>query len=64
MQEELNEFDRSKLWYLVSKLLDRAISRTRRVFRIKLDGTFSPVVRTKAIRIWIKFATDIEFKMF
>ena len=37
MQEELSQFERSKVWNLVPRLHDRTIIGTRWVFRNKLD---------------------------
>ena len=37
MQEELNQFERSRVWNLVPKSQNRTIIRTRWVFRNKLD---------------------------
>ena len=37
MQEELHQFERSKVWYLVPRLEGRTVIGTRWVFRNKLD---------------------------
>ena len=37
MQEELNQFERSRVWNLVPKPQNRTVIRTRWVFRNKLD---------------------------
>ena len=47
MQEELQEFERNKVWRLVPKPANRTIIGTRRVFRNKLDDSGN-VVRNKA----------------
>src|ERR1044071_497299 len=47
MQEELNQFERNKVWTLVPRPKDRHIIRTRWVFRNKLDDS-GTVIRNKA----------------
>ena len=37
MQEELHQFERSKVWYLEKRPADRTVIGTRWVFRNKLD---------------------------
>ena len=47
MEEELHQFERSKVWHLVRKPLNKTIIGTKWVFRTKLDehGT---IIRNKA----------------
>ena len=47
MQEELNQFERNKVWDLVEKSLGHPIIGTKQVFRNKLDKN-RVVVRNKA----------------
>ncbi|KAI4387126.1 hypothetical protein MLD38_004980 [Melastoma candidum] len=47
MQEELNQFERNKVWTLVQRPKDRSVVGTKRVFRNELDESGS-VVRNKA----------------
>lgn len=47
MQEELNKFERNKVWHLVSRLPKQNVIGTRWVFRNKLDEN-GTVVRKKA----------------
>ncbi|KAI4370410.1 hypothetical protein MLD38_018764 [Melastoma candidum] len=47
MQEELNQFERNKVWTLVQRPKDRSVVGTKWVFRNKLDESGS-VVRNKA----------------
>ena len=37
IQEELHQFERSKVWYLVPRPVDRTVIGTRWVFRNKID---------------------------
>ena len=48
MQEELNQFERNKMWELVPRPNDRLVIGIQWVFRNKLDK-FEKVVRNKAI---------------
>ena len=47
MQNELNQFERSKVWTLVDRPLDKSIIGTKWVFRNKLDESGN-IVRNKA----------------
>ena len=47
MQEELNQFERSKVWNLVPRLNDHSIIGTKWIFRNKMDK-HSNIVRNKA----------------
>ena len=47
MQEELNQFEREKVWKLVPRPKNKSIIGTKRVFRNKLDGD-GIVTRNKA----------------
>ena len=50
MQEELNQFERSKVWNLVSRPNDHSIIGTKWIFRNKMDE-HSNIVRNKAILV-------------
>ena len=39
MQEELNQFERNKVWHLVERPCDRPVIGTKWVFRNKFDET-------------------------
>ena len=47
MQEELNQFERSKVWNLVPRPNDHSIIGTKWIFRNKMDE-HSNIVRNKA----------------
>ena len=47
MQEELNQFERSKVWNLVPRPIDHSIIGTKWIFRNKMDE-HSNIVRNKA----------------
>ena len=47
MQEELSQFERSKVWNLVPRPHDRTFIGTKWVFRNKLDGQ-GQIIRNKA----------------
>ena len=47
MQEKLNQFERNKVWTLVSRLIDHPIIRTKQVFKNKLDEN-NNVIRNKS----------------
>ena len=47
MQEELNQFERNKVWNLVPKLDLHLVIRTKWVFKNKMDE-YGIVVRNKA----------------
>ncbi|GJU73561.1 retrovirus-related pol polyprotein from transposon TNT 1-94 [Tanacetum coccineum] len=50
MQDELNQYARNKVWTLVPA-----------PYGINYDETFAPVARLEAIRIFLAFATDMNF---
>ena len=50
MQEELNQFERSKVWNLVPKPNDHSIIGTKWIFRNKMDE-HSNIVRNKASQV-------------
>ena len=47
MQEELNQFERSEVWELVSRPSNQSVIGIRRVFRNKMDEN-GIIVRNKA----------------
>ena len=47
MQEELNQFERSEVWEVVSRPSNQSVIGTRRVFRNKMDEN-DIIVRNKA----------------
>ena len=47
MQEELNQFEKNKVWHLVPRPSDRTVIGTRWVFRNKLDE-YGTILRNKA----------------
>nr|KAJ0217759.1 hypothetical protein LSAT_V11C300154580 [Lactuca sativa] len=87
MQEELNEFERHKVWTLVPRPSGKTITGTRWVYRNKVDKdgiitrnkarlvaqgftqiecidygeTFAPVVRIEAIRLFLAYASYMNF---
>ncbi|KAL8112705.1 hypothetical protein AgCh_020140 [Apium graveolens] len=58
MQEELNQFERNKVWELAPA------TKNKREERIDYDETFSPVARLEAIRIFLAFAVHSNFKVY
>ncbi|GJY60867.1 retrovirus-related pol polyprotein from transposon TNT 1-94 [Tanacetum coccineum] len=61
MQEELNQFYRNKVWTLVPLPYGKTAIGSKWVFRNKKD---KHVVRMEAIRIFLAFATYINFKVY
>nr|KAJ0207489.1 hypothetical protein LSAT_V11C500230740 [Lactuca sativa] len=87
MQEELNEFERLKVWTFVPRPSGKTITGTRRVYRNKVDKdgiitcnkarlvtqgftqiesidygeTFAPVARIEAIRLFLAYASYMNF---
>nr|KAJ0216285.1 hypothetical protein LSAT_V11C300154280 [Lactuca sativa] len=87
MQEELNEFERHKVWTLVPRPSGKIITGTRWVYRNKVDKdeiitrnkarlvaqgftqiesidygeTFAPVARIEAIRLFLAYASYMNF---
>src|ERR687886_229713 len=90
MQEELNQFERNKVWNLVPPPADASIIGTKWIYRNKLDEhgvvvrnkarlvaqgysqeegidydeTFAPVARLEAIRIFLAFSANQDFKVY
>ena len=90
MQEELNQFERNKVWKLVPKPKNKSSIDTKWVFRNKMDEngivirnkarlvakgysqqegidfdeTFAPVARLEAIRIFLAYAANANFKVY
>ncbi|GJS92663.1 retrovirus-related pol polyprotein from transposon TNT 1-94 [Tanacetum coccineum] len=61
MQEELNQFLRNKVWTLVPLLYERIAIGSKWVFKNKKD---EHVARMEAIRIFLAFATYMNFKVY
>ncbi|GKD46638.1 retrovirus-related pol polyprotein from transposon TNT 1-94, partial [Tanacetum coccineum] len=57
MKEELNEFERLKVWELVPRLDPRGY---RQEEGIGFEESFAPVARLEAIRIFIEYAAHIN----
>nr|GEY42529.1 retrovirus-related Pol polyprotein from transposon TNT 1-94 [Tanacetum cinerariifolium] len=58
MQEELNQFSRNKVWTLVPAPYAQGYNQQE---GIDYDETFTPVARLEAIRIFLAFATYMNF---
>ncbi|GJX21774.1 retrovirus-related pol polyprotein from transposon TNT 1-94 [Tanacetum coccineum] len=61
MQDELNQFARNKFWILVLAPYDKTIIGLKWQEGIDYDETFAPVARLEAIRIFLAFATYMNF---
>ncbi|GJU81841.1 retrovirus-related pol polyprotein from transposon TNT 1-94 [Tanacetum coccineum] len=61
MQDELNQFSRNKVWTLVPAPYGKTIIGSRWQEGIDYDETFAPVARLEAIRIFLAFATYMNF---
>ncbi|GJT79333.1 retrovirus-related pol polyprotein from transposon TNT 1-94 [Tanacetum coccineum] len=59
MQEELNQFYRNKVWTLVHLLYGKTA-----IEGIDYDETFAPVARMEAIKMFLAFATYMNFKVY
>ncbi|XP_060182251.1 uncharacterized protein LOC132611913 [Lycium barbarum] len=78
MEEQLDQFEKKKVWNLVPKPENASIIGTKWAFRIKLneaqgysqqegvdyDETFAPVGRIESIRIFLAYASFKKFKLF
>jgi len=79
MHEELNQFARNEVWFLVPKTAKMNIIGSKWVFRSKMDEdakgynqeegidygeTFAPVARVEALRLLLAFARMGGFKLF
>ncbi|GJX15807.1 retrovirus-related pol polyprotein from transposon TNT 1-94 [Tanacetum coccineum] len=60
MQEELNQFSRNKVWILTRHVSQGYNEQEGIVY----DETFAPVARLEAIRIFLAFATYINFMVY
>ncbi|KAL8109061.1 hypothetical protein AgCh_025234 [Apium graveolens] len=70
MQEELNEFERNKVWTLVPRPKNRSVVGTKWVFRKKTDSEgivtrnkATGCKRLEAIRIFLAYAAHKKFKV-
>ncbi|GKF05022.1 retrovirus-related pol polyprotein from transposon TNT 1-94 [Tanacetum coccineum] len=61
IQEELNQFYRNKVWNLVPLPYGKIAIGSKWEEGIDYDETFAPVARMKAIRIFLAFATFMNF---
>ncbi|CAL9005768.1 unnamed protein product [Prunus brigantina] len=57
MQEELNQFKRNHVWYLVPCPKDS------NVIGLDFDETFAPVVRLESVRLLLSIACHLRFKL-
>ncbi|GJU94806.1 retrovirus-related pol polyprotein from transposon TNT 1-94 [Tanacetum coccineum] len=67
MQDELNQFARNKVWTLVPAPNDKTIIVAQGYNQqegIDYDETFAPVVRLEPIRIFLAFATYMNFTVY
>ncbi|GKB17871.1 retrovirus-related pol polyprotein from transposon TNT 1-94, partial [Tanacetum coccineum] len=64
MQEELNQFYRNKVWTLVPLPYGKTAIGSKWEEGINYDETFAPVARMEAIRIFLAFATYMNFKVY
>ncbi|KAK6162210.1 hypothetical protein DH2020_002051 [Rehmannia glutinosa] len=73
MQEELNQFERNKVWELVQRPNHQNVIGTKWVFRNKMndqeegidfDETFAPVARLEAIRMFLAYAAHKNFTVY
>ncbi|CAL9005708.1 unnamed protein product [Prunus brigantina] len=77
MQEELNQFKRNYVWYLVPCPKDSNVIGTKWIFQNKtdekgqimqiegldFDETFAPVVRLESVRLLLSIACHLRFKL-
>ncbi|GKD12588.1 retrovirus-related pol polyprotein from transposon TNT 1-94 [Tanacetum coccineum] len=62
MQDKLNQFARNKVWTLVLAPYARLVAQGyNQQEGIDFDETFAPVARLEAIRIFLAFATYMNF---
>ncbi|GJU87077.1 retrovirus-related pol polyprotein from transposon TNT 1-94 [Tanacetum coccineum] len=64
IQEELNQFYRNKVWTLVPLLYGKITIGSKWEEGIDYDETFAPVARMESIRIFLAFATYMNFKVY
>ncbi|GKC71567.1 retrovirus-related pol polyprotein from transposon TNT 1-94 [Tanacetum coccineum] len=64
MQEELNQFYRNKVCTLIPFLYGKTAIGSKWEEGIDYDETFAPVARMEAIRIFLAFATYMNFKVY
>ncbi|GJS02930.1 retrovirus-related pol polyprotein from transposon TNT 1-94 [Tanacetum coccineum] len=61
MQEGLNEFERLKVWELVSHLDKMMVITLKWIYKgINFEESFAPVARLDAIRIFLAYAADMN----
>ncbi|KAL8115526.1 hypothetical protein AgCh_022141 [Apium graveolens] len=61
LQEELNQFERNKVWELVPAPKNRSVIGTKWVIRNKMDKN---VARLEAIRIFLAFSAHLNLKVY
>ncbi|GKA00081.1 retrovirus-related pol polyprotein from transposon TNT 1-94 [Tanacetum coccineum] len=67
MQEELNEFERLKVWELVPRPDKVMVITLKWVYKVKLDElgeSFAPVARLEAIRIFLAFVAHMNMVVY
>ncbi|GKA59840.1 retrovirus-related pol polyprotein from transposon TNT 1-94 [Tanacetum coccineum] len=67
MQEELNEFERLKVWELIPRPDKVMVITLKWIYKVKLDELgecFAPVIRLEAIRIFLRFATHMNMVVY
>ncbi|GJT68516.1 retrovirus-related pol polyprotein from transposon TNT 1-94 [Tanacetum coccineum] len=64
MQEELNQFYRNKVWTLIPLPYGKIAIGSKWEEGIDYNETFAPVARMEAIKIFLAFATYMNFKVY
>ncbi|GKA88363.1 retrovirus-related pol polyprotein from transposon TNT 1-94 [Tanacetum coccineum] len=64
MQEELNQFERNKVWTLVPNLMQAGAQGYNQHEGIDYEETFAPVARLEAIRIFLAYAAYMGFMVY
>ncbi|GJV40312.1 retrovirus-related pol polyprotein from transposon TNT 1-94 [Tanacetum coccineum] len=67
MQEELNEFERLKVWELVPRPDKVMVITLKWIYKVKLEKlgeSFAPVARLEAIRIFLAFAAHMNMVVY
>ncbi|GJU52413.1 retrovirus-related pol polyprotein from transposon TNT 1-94 [Tanacetum coccineum] len=67
MQEDLNEFERLRIWELVRRPDKVMVITLKWIYKVKLDElgeSFAPVARLEAIRIFLAFAAHMNMVVY